>query len=784
LHDKSGATDGIGWPSCCEPRCRGAGVGSSGHCVAHADSHEFEAYLRDLTEGHPLDLRGVHVMDTLMTRLLSALPHDADGRITIGEILLEGSFIECEAIFAGVVFTKVADFQRASFAQGATFDGARFADAARFDGATFEADVSFVDAAFDSDATFGGVTFKGETSFDRAAFGGVVWFDGSMFAQVATFARAIFRGRAWYGSVLFLGDTFFIGCKFDDVARFVGSTFAGLAVFSDTFFADSVQFEDVSVAGEARFSSMSCNGDVRFDRTRFDKTRALGPMRVAGLMSLDTASFTQWTEISVRAAQLSYRNTRFDKGADLKVRHASVVLEGTQFGGPSLVSGEDSVIEGNGDVRPRVLTLRDTDVRQLSLRAVDLRNCRFVGALGLEDLRFDREVEFPRTTGRWQADRVTIIDEEDWRATYKHRVRRPVIKERLASNGDEVADQILESGQSPTAAMVADLYRALRVGCEKREDPLAADFRYGEQEMRRRSTRNSGAERALLIAYWLFSGYGMRASRILGWTGLGVLIYGTLYQALNPGPEGPIPIISGFAQAIAVACFLQSVPPDLPGFGLVLVLVARIIFLIMLALGVAAAARRLHGSLGIQSKDPTRELESSVESVRSLLEQERRQLTTLAERCQSLYEQVQARTLEVNHSVEPESRQVLSVDEIRNSNRDEVTLSNAIQASTASSELTRARVIYGASLTVAAFILLAVVAGIAVWQFSNPVDVIAVIGPVTTVIGTIIGVFFGVQIGSAGKEAAEAGRVRAENAARIALAHLDPAAASEVMRVL
>jgi hypothetical protein len=64
-------------------------------------------------------------------------------------------------------------------------------------------------------------------------------------------------------------------------------------------------------------------------------------------------------------------------------------------------------------------------------------------------------------------------------------------------------------------------------------------------------------------------------------------------------------------------------------------------------------------------------------------------------------------------------------------------------------------------------------------------------GSVTTVVGTIIGTFFGVQAGAAGKEAAEdgrakaeAGRAQAENAARVALAHLEPAAATEVMKLL
>jgi hypothetical protein len=52
------------------------------------------------------------------------------------------------------------------------------------------------------------------------------------------------------------------------------------------------------------------------------------------------------------------------------------------------------------------------------------------------------------------------------------------------------------------------------------------------------------------------------------------------------------------------------------------------------------------------------------------------------------------------------------------------------------------------------------------------------------VVGTIIGAFFGVQIGSAGKEAAETGRAHAERAARLALGKLEPQAAEDVVRML
>jgi hypothetical protein len=51
-----------------------------------------------------------------------------------------------------------------------------------------------------------------------------------------------------------------------------------------------------------------------------------------------------------------------------------------------------------------------------------------------------------------------------------------------------------------------------------KNEPGAADFYYGEMEMRRHSRdATPRVERGLLHAYWLLSGYGLRASRAAGW---------------------------------------------------------------------------------------------------------------------------------------------------------------------------------------------------------------------------------------------------------------------------
>ena len=87
------------------------------------------------------------------------------------------------------------------------------------------------------------------------------------------------------------------------------------------------------------------------------------------------------------------------------------------------------------------------------------------------------------------------------------------------------------------------------------------------------------------------------------------------------------------------------------------------------------------------------------------------------------------------------------------------------------------RLMYGAILIGAAFLLLGVVFGIGISKMTGGADMVAALGSVTTVVGTIIGTFFGVQIGSHGKEAAE-------KAARTALGKLDPDTADAVIKQL
>jgi hypothetical protein len=90
-------------------------------------------------------------------------------------------------------------------------------------------------------------------------------------------------------------------------------------------------------------------------------------------------------------------------------------------------------------------------------------------------------------------------------------------------------------------AQLAPVYRALRKALEDgKNEPGAADFYYGEMEMRRHDRANTTrAERGLLFGYWLLSGYGLRASRALGWLAVAMLVTIVLLMGFGLPKDSP-----------------------------------------------------------------------------------------------------------------------------------------------------------------------------------------------------------------------------------------------------
>jgi hypothetical protein len=150
----------------------------------------------------------------------------------------------------------------------------------------------------------------------------------------------------------------------------------------------------------------------------------------------------------------------------------------------------------------------------------------FAGAHNLDKLRFEAEVSFAAAPAWLPWDwRQVLAEERAWRAARSARWATPQWwPSWLRWPYFTAWPTVIEPAQ------LTALYRALRKAREDTKDePGAADFYYGEMEMRRHAARGrtGGAsrgrvERVILTAYWLASGYGLRAWRAL--TALAVVL--------------------------------------------------------------------------------------------------------------------------------------------------------------------------------------------------------------------------------------------------------------------
>jgi len=201
---------------------------------------------------------------------------------------------------------------------------------------------------------------------------------------------------------------------------------------------------------------------------------------------------------------------------------------------------EDALPEGDlggRDARVHMASLRGVDAAPLVLHDVDLTHWLFSGAVHLDQLRLEGDcplalppagvLRHGRIPMRWTVRR-TLAEEQHWRAAQGRDAWT------TAPAGAEVL--------GPSAP--APLYRQLRKSFEdSRNEPDAADFYYGEMEMRRQDLKRPRAERVLLSLYWAVSGYGLRASRALVWllgamvaTVLVMMLWGLPQEDTKPAP--------------------------------------------------------------------------------------------------------------------------------------------------------------------------------------------------------------------------------------------------------
>jgi uncharacterized protein YjbI with pentapeptide repeats len=530
--------------------------------------------------------------------------------------------VEDSVDFSGAIFTGDAGFNEATFTGTASFERATFTGTAWFEKATFTGDALFREA-----------TFTGGAGFRKATFTGAAVFDEATFTSAASFVNATFTRTAW-----------FIKATFTGAARFGGATFTGAALFDEATFTGAALFIEAAFTGAARFNGALAHA-LNFSRTLFSAPDP-GPW-IASSISLHRTTLAVRSRISITATEIDASWFHAREGAHLVLHHARVDLSDSEFLRRSIVSSPaapekfplraaPAKTKSNGDSarepqeraraaaavavesfrsdlisqfatlppRCRLTSLARANIGELVLSDVILDDCAFAGAHGLDKLRIGAGCSFQQTRPASSAaqDERTPGPPRWWGR--RRMVRRRVIAEELqwraahTRSRDEPKNPEPKNPEFLPAVEIAGIYRDLRKGLEDaKNEPGAADFYYGEMEMRRLAGRKptepgrkptdaaskspapSWAERILLYGYWAVSGYGLRASRALLTliavvAGAAMLYTMPAFATVTPPTPPPAQILMIDPTSGAVT---YTPPPErtAPGFGTALEYSAR-----------------------------------------------------------------------------------------------------------------------------------------------------------------------------------------------------------------
>jgi uncharacterized protein YjbI with pentapeptide repeats len=545
-----------------------------------------------------------------------------------GEAGFSWTIFKDEAWFSAATFEGGARFGKATFRETAGFGEATFRGVAWFRGATFEGKAGFDETEFVGEAGFGEVTFKDEVWFNAAAFDDIAWFGGVVFEAVVWFHGAMFKHEVWFRQA-----------SFEQARQFGPMLGLRRLVLDGATFKQPVQIDVVVPTLSCRRAQFE--GGVHF-RLRWAE------------VILDDADFAEPSIVTgappfvgVAAAELAtpYGLT----GAPRFVGFDERRLLGGWLNeplGPPRPEGQ-----------PWVASMCRANVARLSIANADLQASRFAGAHNLDGLRLESSKAFTAAPGLkavgtgwmwppiwWWSRRQTLAEEHAWRADRERGTRRagwhtgstwpakssvwvPNPPEPRSSRRDAITapgdhgsspvhERMVHAWQTSTARIrkgrgdrrvargeqrerareVANLYRALRKGREDAKDePGAADFYYGEMEMRRYAAPRFGVERIVLTLYWLLAGYALRAWRAL--TAIIVVLVFAAWLLINlPGFADPEAWTFWSALRYSGRTAIGLLPrdqPELTPVGDVIQITVRVVVPVLLGLTVLSIRGRV-----------------------------------------------------------------------------------------------------------------------------------------------------------------------------------------------
>lgn len=458
------------WKRCDVAECWGEAI-ADGKCLRHLErAHRATAIVQSSKRGS-VSLRGTRVDDEMLSAVAEAAIRD-------GEIIKHLSFAGAE-ILARVQFEDLAirsmDLTGAIIRQPFSLTRCTVAQVLSASFVYFNA---------------------GPPHFRECQFGNGVNLSHAHAERVSIgFTACTFSGG-------------FVADGVDGALLMPDCTFSG-AISLRGANATIIQLDRAVVEGVVTLDEAHCQA-VRATGARITSANQFGPCRIENDLTLKNCRFEGRVLFDLSAKQVNLEGSRFDSGGSLRVTGANVDLKRVSTAAVLWVSGAES---DQGSTR--IMALEESDAGNMAFGSVDMSQCNFYGAHDLGGIQVEPTVKFA-SAPKWGpfGGRQCVADEVGWRA------RKSLWKGRWEGDSD-VDDSEPGRHQSGRrrelrAAQVAGVYRDLRRSFESSSnEPGAADFYYGEMEMRRHSSTVPLAERVILWLYWALSGYGLRASRAL-----------------------------------------------------------------------------------------------------------------------------------------------------------------------------------------------------------------------------------------------------------------------------
>jgi hypothetical protein len=562
----------------------------------------------------------------LLRRILDSVRDATTGQSRISRAWFTDAKFKGDASFECVEFGDI----RPEWGGGAVFERAEFLGGASFRRAHFTGGAFFLQAKFLDSAQFGDAKFDGLAFFGSAKFTNGGLFAGSKFNDMAMFLGANFRwpvanspqshgsqtratNGAWFDRVEFGGEAVFAEVTFGGWASFAETNFAMNAVFhSPELVGDGVSPDGIFPRSGHGFRVIE-NADslaaMSFKSAHSQKRLTIGPLTIGGphgVLDLDLVRAEGSVRVIATAKGVWCRSAEFLGPVRLSLRQAKVFLDNTVFTGPVTVESPGHPSTPAEPVQPdpalssqaSLRSVYDMDAEHLTLADLDLSFCELSGLRRPEQLRLDGNCTFATTPRGWVwhrgvprcwTARDTLYEEHLWRRS----VGAPA-----PGTGWAPPEERYPWGaeDEPGPTRIAVLYRQLRKALEdSKNEPGAADFYYGEMEMRRYAARQSG-ERWLLTNYWLISGYGQRGTRSL------IALAGTILTAALAlqyiGFHGPRPgyldsLLYTAASVLSLNLTNGHVPDVLTDWGETVRILVRVTGPICLALAALAIRSRV-----------------------------------------------------------------------------------------------------------------------------------------------------------------------------------------------